>query len=250
MIYTQFRPADASFPLFSAKYPFHPPPLYIIMMGTNTSREDLCMNILIAGCGKVGSRLADFLCEKGHDVSIVDNDRSRFELLSYEFSGFTIQGVPIDQDVLRQAGIEGCDAVAALTEDDNTNIMVCQIAREIFHVEKVVGRIYDPLRENIFSQLQIKTICPTNLTVSATYSLLTDHEQIKHMTFSGNVLNFSVIPIPHRLLGMTTPHIMEELGNQEALIGILDKNNRMIMAGETSRKTQSGDRLLLSSTLL
>ena len=157
MIYTQFPPQAASFPPIAAKYPFHPLPLYIIMMGTNTSREDLCMNILIAGCGKVGSRLADFLCEKGHDVSIVDNDRSRFELLSDEFSGFTIQGVPIDQDVLRQAGIEGCDAVAALTEDDNTNIMVCQIAREIFNVPRIVARIFDPLREDIFSRFDIQS---------------------------------------------------------------------------------------------
>ena len=105
------------------------------------------MNVLIIGCGKVGSHLADTLCQLGHDVSIIALNRENFDLLSDDFSGLTIQGVPIDLDILRQAGIEECDALAAVTEDDNTNIMVCQIAREIFNVPKIVARIFDPLRE-------------------------------------------------------------------------------------------------------
>ena len=103
------------------------------------------MNILIIGCGKVGSRLADVLCQLGHDVAIIAQKRESFDLLSDDFSGFTIQGVPIDLDILRQAGIEGCDAIAAVTEDDNTNIMVCQIAREIFNVSSTrCGRTSSP----------------------------------------------------------------------------------------------------------
>ena len=118
------------------------------------------MNVLVIGCGKVGSRLADVLCQLGHDVSIIAQKRESFDLLSDDFSGFTIQGVPIDLDILRQAGIEGCDAVAAVTEDDNTNIMVCQIAKEIFNVKKIIARIFDPLREDIFSRFDIQSVCP------------------------------------------------------------------------------------------
>ena len=70
-------------------------------------KKELTMNVLIIGCGKVGSRLADILCQFGHDVSIIALKRESFDLLSDDFSGFTIQGVPIDLDILRQAGIEG-----------------------------------------------------------------------------------------------------------------------------------------------
>lgn len=114
------------------------------------------MNILIIGCGKVGSRLADILCQIGHDVSIIALKRESFDLLSDDFSGFTIQGVPIDLDILRQAGIEGCDAIAAVTEDDNTNIMVCQIGQRNIQCSKNHRANFDPLREDIFSRFDIR----------------------------------------------------------------------------------------------
>ena len=137
------------------------------------------MNILIIGCGKVGSRLADVLCQLGHDVAIIAQKRESFDLLSDDFSGFTIQGVPIDLDILRQAGIEGCDAIAAVTEDDNTNIMVCQIAREIFNVPRIVARIFDPLREDIFSRFDIQSVCPTNITVSSVYAMPVSYTHLR-----------------------------------------------------------------------
>ena len=77
------------------------------------------MNILIVGCGTVGAALADQLCARGHDVSIVDANAESFSRLSQNFTGFTLTGVPIDSDVLRKAGIEGCDVVAAVTHNDN-----------------------------------------------------------------------------------------------------------------------------------
>ena len=91
------------------------------------------MNILIVGCGKVGSMLASELDRMGHDVAVLDREEAHFTLLDSDFSGYTISGVPIDQDVLKRAGIEGCDAILAMTEDDNVNIMVCQMAKDIFH---------------------------------------------------------------------------------------------------------------------
>lgn len=137
------------------------------------------MNILIVGCGKVGSQLANVLSKMGHDVSIVDPDEERFSNLSDEFAGYTVTGVPIDQDVLRKAGIEGCEALAAVSNDDNMNVMVCQIASEIFHVPKVLARIYDPARGDVFSHFGLHTVCPTNLSVDALYSMLTDGTELK-----------------------------------------------------------------------
>ncbi|MFA9381011.1 MAG: TrkA family potassium uptake protein, partial [Acetanaerobacterium sp.] len=125
------------------------------------------MNVLIIGCRKVGSRLASILSAEGHTVSVVDRDMRNFEALDNDFDGYTVSGIPIDEDVLRSAGIESCDAVAAVTPDDNVNIMACQIAKELFHVPIVITRMYDPAREEIFSDFGISTVCPTNLTVNA-----------------------------------------------------------------------------------
>ena len=82
------------------------------------------MNILVVGCGKIGSRLAYVLEQQGHDISIVDENEEKFELLPADFYGFTTVGTPIDQDVLKRAGIESVDVVAAVTPDDNINVMV------------------------------------------------------------------------------------------------------------------------------
>ena len=106
------------------------------------------MQIIVIGCGKVGSKLAQVLSEEGHGVVVVDNENKAFKSLDSSFNGITVTGVPIDQDVLRQAGIETADAIAAVTPDDNVNIMVCQIAKEIFKVPCVLARIYNPAREN------------------------------------------------------------------------------------------------------
>ena len=83
------------------------------------------MNILIVGCGKTGSRLANILSHQGHAVSVLDRRASSFNKLDDNFNGFTIAGVPMDLDVLRQAGIESCDVVATVTDDDNIRISSC-----------------------------------------------------------------------------------------------------------------------------
>ena len=94
------------------------------------------MNILVVGCGKVGSNLAGILSNQGHDVSVVDRNEEDFDLLPKDFDGFTTIGFPVDLDVLKKAGIESCDAVCAVTPNDNINIMTCEVAKEIFKVQK------------------------------------------------------------------------------------------------------------------
>lgn len=159
------------------------------------------MNVLVIGCGKVGSRLATMLSEEGHDVSVVDSDVENFEMLDESFSGMTTVGVPIDQDVLKQAGIESCDAVAVVSQDDNLNIMCSQLAKEVFKVPSVLARIYDPARENVFSHFGLHTVCPTNLTVSAVKSALTENQSIRTINFGAHTLSFNLIPVPDELVG-------------------------------------------------
>jgi len=130
------------------------------------------LNILIVGCGKVGSYLARVLENLGHDVSVVDEHSSALDpadnVRMSGFEGLCVRGVPIDVDVLRSAGIESCDAVVAVTQSDNTNIMVAEMAKTVFGIKNVTARIYDPARQEVFStRMGIQTICPTTLTVDA-----------------------------------------------------------------------------------
>ena len=85
------------------------------------------MNVLVVGCGKVGSRLARLLAQRGHNVSVIDREEDMFSQLGEDFDGVTVTGMPMDMDVLRNAGVEWCDAVAVVTPDDNLNITISQI---------------------------------------------------------------------------------------------------------------------------
>lgn len=121
------------------------------------------MHIVIVGCGRVGATLATMLDHAGHSVAIVDQADTAFQRLPKDFSGQTILGTGIDEDVLREAGIEHADAFAAVMTADNRNIMAAQVAKHIFGVKKVVCRIYDPLREETYRELGLETICPTTI---------------------------------------------------------------------------------------
>ena len=105
-------------------------------------------------CGRAGANLVRILEQLGHEVSVLDADPAELERLDgfegYEFSGEAHAGIPIDTDVLRRAGIETCDAAVVSTNDDSVNIMVAQIAREVFGVERVVARITDPTLKDFF----------------------------------------------------------------------------------------------------
>jgi len=125
------------------------------------------MFAIIMGCGRVGARLANLLADDGHDVMILDVNSQAFRRLGPEFKGSTMLGNGIDVDVLRRAGIERADAFAATTQGDNRNIMASQIAKHIFNVPKVVTRIYDPIRQDTYSELGLETVSPTVLGASA-----------------------------------------------------------------------------------
>ncbi len=130
------------------------------------------MKVVILGCGRVGATLAMQLEQAGHAVSVIDNNSDAFQRLSSKFRGEKIVGDGTQQEVLRRAGIENADAFAAVTNGDNRNIMASQIAREIFHIKKVVCRIYDPLREQTFRELGLETVCPTTIVGNMVFEAL------------------------------------------------------------------------------
>ena len=116
------------------------------------------MHIVIMGCGRVGSALAQTLEQQGHTVAVIDQDPLAFRRLGTEFTGSTIAGIGFDQSTLVKAGIESADAFAAVSSGDNSNIISARVARETFNVQTVVARIYDYRRAEIYERLGIPTI--------------------------------------------------------------------------------------------
>jgi len=113
------------------------------------------------GCGRVGGRLAGLLDIEGHSVAILDTDSYSFRRLPADFAGTALVGDGMDEEVLKKAGIKKADVFVAVTEADNHNIMAAQIAKHLFNVPKVICRIYDPLRRELFSSLGIEALTPT-----------------------------------------------------------------------------------------
>ena len=199
------------------------------------------MNILIVGCGKVGSMLASELSRMGHDVAVLDRDETHFDLLDSDFTGYTISGVPIDQDVLKRAGIEGCDAILAMTEDDNTNIMVCQMAKEIFHASTVLARIFDPKREKIFSTFNIHTISPTNLTVDVVLSALTGSYEAQHTSIGNATLSYYTVYPQKEWIG----RYLKDLKLPDThLLGTLHLNGDFTLIQNDQETLRPGDLLI------
>ena len=121
------------------------------------------MKVVIMGCGRVGAQLASLLDEEGHSVAVLDTDADSFRRLPSEFSGTALLGNGIDEEVLKRAGIEEADIFVALTQGDNRNVMAAQIAKHIFNVPRVVCRIYDPLRQELYSTLGLEAFSPTTI---------------------------------------------------------------------------------------
>lgn len=135
------------------------------------------MKVVIMGCGRVGSTLATLMDQAGHRVTVIDSNSDSFQRLRSDFKGEKIAGNGVDEEILRRAGIEKADAFAAVTNGDNRNIMASQIAKEIFNIEKVVCRIYDPIRESTYRELGMETFCPTLVGADILFNSLTDSKK-------------------------------------------------------------------------
>ena len=121
------------------------------------------MKIIIMGCGRVGAQLAALLDNEGHSVAVLDIEAYSFRRLPSNFKGTALLGNGIDEAILKKAGIEEADIFVALTQGDNRNVMAAQIAKHIFNVPRVVCRIYDPLRQELYTTLGLEAFSPTTI---------------------------------------------------------------------------------------
>ena len=122
------------------------------------------MHIVIMGCGRVGSTIAHILEDQGHSVAVIDQDPDAFRKLRPGFKGSKITGIGFDRDVLIEAGVEQADAFAAVSSGDNSNVIAARVVRESFGVERVVARIYDPRRAEVYQRLGIPTVATVRWT--------------------------------------------------------------------------------------
>ena len=146
------------------------------------------MHVVVVGCGRVGSSLALQLTEAGHTVAVIDRKPESFERLGTGFTGITIAGIGFDRDRLTEAGIERADALASVTNGDNSNILIARVARETFGVERVVARIYDPKRAAIYQRLGIAAVATVAWTTERVLRrIVTDVPAVEWVDASANV---------------------------------------------------------------
>jgi trk system potassium uptake protein TrkA len=151
------------------------------------------MNIILVGCGRVGSQLAMLFSNRGDDVAVIDTHEESFASLGRNFEGRTIVGVGFDEDVLIGAGVEECDVLVAATDLDNTNLMIAEVGRRLFEVPHVLSRLYNPDRESAYMQLGLDYVCGTTLVAEEMYSkIVAGHGS--HIDTFGNyeVLRFAL----------------------------------------------------------
>ncbi|HEX3604690.1 MAG TPA: TrkA family potassium uptake protein [Candidatus Dormibacteraeota bacterium] len=132
------------------------------------------MRAVIVGCGRVGALLALRLVSEGHSVCVIDEKPSAFERLGEDFDGEMVVGNGLESTTLRRAGIEKADCFAAVMPGDNRNLMAAQLAREIFKVPRVITRIYDPIRAQVYREMGVETICSTVIGATLIHDFLID----------------------------------------------------------------------------
>lgn len=150
-------------------------------------------NVIVVGCGRVGSRLANMLSENGDNVCVIDKRATAFDNLGRMFNGTTQQGIGFDEATLIKAGIEDCDVLAAVTESDNANLMVTEVASRLYGVPRVIARLYNPDHERAYMQLGIDYVCGTTLVAEEAFGkVISGHGS--HLDTFGDfeVLRFSL----------------------------------------------------------
>jgi trk system potassium uptake protein len=165
------------------------------------------MRIIIIGCGRMGSGLAQTLGLRGHAVTVVDKDPAAFERLGASFKGQTVIGVGFDQQVLLQAGIERADGLAAVTESDEANVVAARLASQIFRVPRVVARLYDPRKAEIYKRLGLQTIATTTWGINRIADILLYSQLDAIVSLGSGGVDIVRVDLPPLLVGRTVKEL-------------------------------------------
>ena len=159
------------------------------------------MKVTIMGCGRIGSQVSELMSRQGHSVTVIDHDDNAVGRLGPNFKGRVVQGLGFDRNVLIEAGIEHADAFVSASSSDNANIVAARIARNIFHVPRVVARLYDPLRAEVYQRLGLTTISSTNWGAERIYQMISHTDLDVLYTFGRSEVSLVVVEAPLQWIG-------------------------------------------------
>lgn len=159
------------------------------------------MKVIIMGCGRVGEQLGRIMADDGHDVTVIDYDQAALDRLGPDFKGRQVLGVGFDREVLLAAGVEQADAFAATSSSDSANIVAARVAHNIFRVPRVVARLFDPRRADIYRRLGLVTVSSTAWGAERIHELLTHGELDPLMAFGNGEVSLLRIEAPPHLIG-------------------------------------------------
>jgi trk system potassium uptake protein len=199
------------------------------------------VHVVIVGCGRVGSTLARELCALGNTVAVVDRRADAFLRLGDGFTGQTIVGIGFDPDVLIAAGIEKASALAAVTNGDNSNIMIARVGRERFGIQRVVARIYDPKRSEIYERLGIATVATVKWTAERIMRRIVAESPAVEWTDPSAELVLVERQVPTSWVGERSPRLGE---GPARIIGVRRYGKAMLSAPEVL--LQEGDVVYLA----
>jgi len=181
-------------------------------------QEGHTVHVVIMGCGRVGSELANRLEVRGHTVVVSDKREIAFRMLRFDFKGQKVHGYGFDEDVLRQAGIERAGAFAAVSNGDNSNIVAARLAREKFDVPKVVARIYDPRRAEIYQRLGIPTVATVKWTTDQVIRFLVPDEIASDWKDPSDGISLVTLVLPTSWAGWTVEQL--ESSGHRRVVGV------------------------------
>lgn len=182
------------------------------------------MKVIIVGCGKLGSGIALSLVKKGHKVTVIDSNPEAFELLGKNFSGQTIVGIGFDKNILEKAEIRSSDAIVACSKSDEANALIGRISRNIYRVPRVISRLYDPRRAEIYRSLGIQTISTTTWGINHATEMLS-YNQLDSISTIGDIEMIRV-EVPALLVGRTVNELT--VIGEIQVVGII-RGNKTIM---------------------
>lgn len=165
------------------------------------------MKVIIGGCGRVGAQLATKLAFERHEVVVIDKDPGAFARLGKSFSGRTIRGIVFDREVLEEAGADRTDAYVAVTSGDNSNVVSATVAREIYRIPKVVARIFDPRRAEIYRRLGIQTVSSVTWAANEISSLVLYPHLVRDLALGDGEVQLVKVSVPPRLVGRTVADV-------------------------------------------
>lgn len=162
------------------------------------------MKLIVIGCGRVGSQVSRLMSSKGHDVTVIDHrDTDAAARLGPDYKGRLISGLGFDRDILLEAGVEQADVLVAASSSDNANIVAARIARNIFKVPRVITRLYDPQRAEVYQRLGLLTISTTNWGAERVYELATHTDLDVIYNFGRGEVSIVAVEAPYTLAGRT-----------------------------------------------